>query len=174
MKFLYTCILSISLALFAQQNALGAETFKIGILDFQKCFDESNEGRRIFGDLRKKQEALQGKLTQKENELKSLQKELEKQSLMLNLDAKEDKQKEFERKKRELQYLFQDVNEEMNKAKRSAQKQIFDDLKGIIDKIAKEGGYEIILEATQSRVVFWSGKADITEEVIAEYNKLKP
>ena len=61
MKFLYTCILSISLALFAQQNALGAETFKIGILDFQKCFDESNEGRRIFGDLRKKQEALQGK-----------------------------------------------------------------------------------------------------------------
>jgi len=174
MKYLFKCLLGIAMILILQTNVWAAESFKVGILDLKKAFSASNEGKRVYAALKEKQEALQKKLTTKEDELKAFQKELEKQSLMLSLEAKEDKQKEFERKRRELQYLFQDINEEMKKAEMNAQQEMMKDLKAIVDKIAKNGGYEVILEASRSNVVYWSGKADITEEVIIEYNKVKP
>jgi outer membrane protein len=174
MKYLFRWFLGIGIILTLQTSVWGAESFKIGILDLQRVFSGSNEGKRAYTALKEKQENLQKKLTAKEDELKELQKELEKQSLMLSLEAKEDKQKEFERKRRELQYLFQDINEDMKKSEVNAQQQMMKDLKALIDRMAKEGGYEVILEATRSNVVYWSGKADITEEVIAEYNKMKP
>jgi outer membrane protein len=162
------------IVLFFHYHAIGAESYKIGILDFQRVFTQSNEGKRHYAVLKEKQEALQSKLTTKENELKELQKELEKQSLMLSLDAKEDKQKEFERKRRELQYLLQDINEEMKKSEISAQQEMMKDLKGIFDTIVSKNKYQIIFQATRSNVVWWSGEVDITEEVIEEYNKIKP
>ncbi|MBN1848387.1 MAG: OmpH family outer membrane protein [Deltaproteobacteria bacterium] len=174
MKFLMKWSFWICITFILQANAWGADSFKVGILDLQKVFSASNEGKRVYAALKEKQEALQKKLTAKEDELKEFQKELEKQSLMLSLEAKEDKQKDFERKRRELQYLFQDINEDMKKSEMTAQQQMMNDLKVVIDKIAKESGYEIIFEATRSNVVFWSGKADITEEVVSEYNKMKP
>jgi outer membrane protein len=174
MRYLLKGLLGIGMIFFFQYSAIGAESFKIGILDFQRVFTQSNEGKRVYATLKEKQEALQSKLTTKEDELKELQKELEKQSLMLSLDAKEDKQKDFERKRRELQYLFQDINEEMKKTEISAQQEMMKDLKGVIDTIVSKNKYTIIFEATRSNVVWWSGEADITEEVIAEYNKIKP
>ncbi len=174
MRYLFKWVLGIIVLIFIHSNALSAESLKIGILDVQRCFKESNEGKRLYEVLKKKQETLQNQFNEKENELKVLQKELEKQSLMLSLDAKEDRQREFERKRRELQFLYQDINEEMKKAEISAHQQVIDDLKTVVNTIAKAGKYELVLDSTRSNIVYWSGKADITDEVIAEYNRMKP
>lgn len=174
MRYRFKWILGIVALIFIHNNALSAESLKIGVLDVQRCFKESNEGKRLYEGLKKKQETLQNQFNKKEDELKSLQKELEKQSLMLSLDAKEDKQKEFERKRRELQFLYQDITEEMKKAEISAQQKVIKDLKAVVDTIAKAGKYELVFDVTRSNIVYWSGKADITDEVIAEYNRMKP
>jgi len=57
-----------------------------------------------------------------------LQKELEKQTMMLSMDAKEDKKKTIDRKTRELNYLLKDSNEEMLRAQEKEKKRIFKEL----------------------------------------------
>jgi outer membrane protein len=174
MKQLPKILLFSALIIFFHQNALAAETLKIGTLNLQKCIDQSNEGKRIYQSLKKKHDAMQKNLDEKQNELVQLQREIEKQSLMLSLDAKEDKQKEFERRRRDLGYLLQDLNEEMNKAEASARQQVLKDIEEIVKKIAQKGDYHLILEKRSGGIMFASDTLDITDEVIKEYNTIKP
>lgn len=157
-----------------QYSAFAADAFKVGILDLQRCMQESNEGKRVFQALKKKHDSMQKKLDERQNELVQMQKEIEKQSLMLSLNAKEDKQKEFERRRRDLGYILQDLNEEMNKAEASARKKILKDLEGIVEKIASKGAYDLIIERRGGGVLFTSETLNITDQVIETYNKEKP
>ena len=82
-----------------QHDAMAADLSKIGILELQRCINESNEGKRVFESLRKEMEAMQERYNKAQNELNELQQEIEKQSLMLSLDARENKQKEYEKER---------------------------------------------------------------------------
>ena len=97
---------------------------------------------------------------------------MEKQSLMLSMDAKEDRQKEFEKKKRDLTYLAQDLQEEMKKAESDANLEILKIIQTVIVEIAKKKGLDFITE--RSGVLYASQGLDITSEVIEEINKVKP
>lgn len=174
MKSFCKILLFSFLIILFHQHAFAAEALKIGVLDLQRCIDVSNEGKRIYQSLKKRHDTMQKRLDEKQNELIQLQKEIEKQSLMLSLDAKEDKQKEFERKRRDLGYLLQDLNEEMNKAEANARKRVLDDLDGIINTIAQKDKYDLILEKRSGGIMFTSDYLDITEQVIKEYNAAKP
>ena len=157
-----------------QHSAMAAEPNKIGVLDLQECLSKSNEGKRITQSLKKKLDSMQNKVNEAQKELVDMQKEMEKQSLMLSLDAKEDKQKEFEKKRRDLGYLIQDLNEEAKKAEAEAKQEFLKKLEGVLKIIAEEGEFDLILERLSGGVLFISDALDITDHVIEEFNKAKP
>jgi len=174
MRQLFSVILGMIIVLFFQQDVLCADSNKIAVLDIHRCMNESNEGKRVIQSLKKKHESLQKKLNEKQNELLKLQEDLKKQSMMLSLDAKEDKQGDYERRRREFEYYLQDIDKDMKMASANAQKKVFKDLEGIIKKIAEQGKYNLIFEAGMGGVIYHSDAMDITEEVIKAYNKVKP
>lgn len=174
MRHINRIVFAVALILIIQQSAFGEEPYKIAVIDIQGVIDKSSEGKRISTSLKEKQASLKSRFNEKQKELQDLQKELEKESMMLSLDAQEDKRKEFERKSRELQYLYQDLNEEMNKTDLEARKLFLKDLEGIITAIAKEDDIDMILERRSGGVIYVSGVMDITDKVVAELNKLKP
>ena len=152
---------------------LGADTVKFGVIDLQRCLKESKEGEKVFGILKKKKEDLQAKLDEKQKALIELRRELEKQAMMLSMDAQEDKRKTIERKARELEYYFKDLNEEMLRAQEKEKKRIFDELKVIIDKIGSEEGFTLILEKRAGGVLYSNDSVEITEQVIKLYDQTK-
>ena len=156
------------------QSAMAAEPIKIGVFNLQQCMMQSNEGQRIAKGLNEKISAMRKKMDAAQNELLEMQKDMEKQSLMLSLDAKEDKQKEYEKKRRDLGYLAQDLNEEAKKAEAEAQDQFLKGLEVILIDIAKSGNYDMIVEQIQGGVLFSSAKTNITAQVVEAYNKAKP
>ena len=144
MKKSFLFILMIGI-LFANNIVLGEDHIAIRIIDMQRCLKESKQGQKIFEALKNKKETLQRKLDKKQKALLELRKELEKQSMMLSMDAQEDKKKDIERKARELEYFFKDLNEEMMRAQEKEKKKIFNELKDIIEKIGSEEKYALIM-----------------------------
>lgn len=138
----------------------------------QRCLKESKQGQKIFEALKNKKETLQRKLDKKQKELLELRKELEKQSMMLSMDAQEDKKKGIERKARELEYFFKDLNEEMMRAQEKEKKKIFNELKDIIEKIGSEEKYALIMERRAGGVLYFDESKEITEQVIKAYDEL--
>lgn len=174
MKYLSGILITILALFFLQPGVFAAEPVKIGILDLQRIITESNEGKRIQERLLNKKRQMQEELDKKGNEVNEMQKEIEKQSLMLNMDAKEDRQKELEKKRRDLNYFIQDINEELKKAENDARSEILKVIMTVVDTIAKKDKFDLIHERTGGGVLYIAPALDITEEAIRELNKLKP
>jgi len=154
-------------------TALGQDLTKVGIIDLQRCLQESKEGKRVTQLLQKKKAVLQRQLDEKQKELIDLRREFEKQAMMLSMDAQTDKRRTVERKTRELEYHFQDLNEEMRRAEEREKKRIFDELGKVIEKIGSQGNYSLVLEKRTGGVLYWNKVIDITDQVIKAYDKVK-
>ena len=135
---------------------------------------ESNEGKRQDASLQKKQADMVNELKKKDQELKDMQSDLEKQSLMLSADAKESRVAEFEKKKREYDRRVNEAREDLQIAARDARIAMLNIISGVVDKIAKQKKYDLITEKSNGGVLYAIDSLDITNEVIAELNKVKP
>jgi outer membrane protein len=112
--------------------ALGEDSIKVGLIDIQKCLEESKEGQKVLELLKNKKDVLQRQLNTKQTELLELRKELEKQAVMLSMDAQDDERRAIERKTRELQYLLRDLNEDLKRAQEKEKKRMLKELDKVI------------------------------------------
>ncbi|RLB28655.1 MAG: hypothetical protein DRG66_03245 [Deltaproteobacteria bacterium] len=170
-SFLFSTI--IILILLTHNVVLGEDFIKIGLIDVQRCLDESKEGQKIINLLKKKKDVLQRQLGMKEKELSRLRDELEKQAMILSMDAQEDKKRTFERKTRDFKYLLRDLNEDMRRARQKEEKTIFSELLEIIEKIGSEENYTLIMQKKAGGVLYCTDLVDITEKVIRAYDQMK-
>ena len=160
-------------ALLTHSVTLGEDSIKVGFVDIQRCLDESKEGRKVLELLKKKKDVLQRQLDTKQRELLELRKELEKQAMMLSMDAQGDKRRTIERKTRELEYFFKDLNEEMRRAQEKEKKRMLKELGKVIEKIGSEENFTLIIEKRAGGVLYWTESIDITEKVIRAYEQMK-
>ena len=169
-SFLFSVIIVVILIVY---NVVLAEDFaKVGLIDLQRCLKESKEGQKVFQILKKKKGDLQIKLDTKQRELLELRKELDKQAMMLSMDAQEGKKRTIDRKTRELEYLYKDLNEEMVRLQGKEKQRIFKELEKIIKKIGSEESYTLIMEKRAGGVLYSSESIDITDQVIKAYDQM--
>jgi outer membrane protein len=168
-SFLFSTIIIVILLGY---NVVLAEDFtKVGLVDLQRCLQESKEGEKVFKLLKKKKDDFQRRIDTMQRELLELKKELDKQAMMLSMDAQEDKKRIIERKDRELRYLIKDLNEEMVRAQGKEKKRIFQALEKIIKKMGSEENYDLIMEKQVGGVLYWSKSIDITDQIIKIYDQ---
>jgi len=169
--FLFSAIIIV--ILLTHNVALGEDFIKVGLIDIQRCLEESKEGQKVLGLLKKKKDVLQRQLDTKQKKLLELRKELEKQSMMLTMNAQADKRRIIERKTRELEYFFKDLNEDMRKAQEKEKKRMLKELGKVIEKIGSEENFTLIIEKRAGGVLYWADSIDITEKVIRAYEQMK-
>lgn len=146
---------------------------KIGLIDMEKFQQKSVAFQRIKLKLERKFENLKKKLDAEKKEVMKLEEELKKQSLMLSLDAKEDKRRELERKKRYYKYLYNEFSQEMKEAEQDAKRMVSNEIEKIVEKIGRAQGYTIILERRTLGLIYYEDSIDITDQVVAAYDKMK-
>ncbi len=169
--------LGISIGFFAfwllSQCVFAADTGKIAVVDLQICVRDSIEGKRLYETLKKSKDDMQKKLDARQEELLKFKDELDKQGMMLSLDAREDKEKEFERRKRELKYYYEDLTDAMRKEEADARGKIVKEFEKIVSDIGTKGNYRMIVERRSSGIMYFDKTIDITPEVIKAYDDLK-
>ena len=173
MKRFFYFLVGISVILLFQQNALGANAYKIAVVDVQKLQKNSVAFQKTRANLKKKFGALQQKLDGERDALLKLEANLKKQGMMLSLDAQEDKRRELEKKKRYYQYIYEDYTQEMKNTEVEATRKIGKELEKIVKNIADEEGYILILERRTLGLLYYSNAIDITDQVTKAYDKMK-
>ena len=151
----------------------GEQGCKIGLVDMEKFQQNSTAFQKIRLKLEKKFSDLKKKLDEEKQKVMKLEEELKKQSLMLSLDAKEDKQRELEKEKRYYKYLYSEFTQEMREAEQDAKRMVGKDIEKIVGEIGDKGGYTLILEKGTVGLMYYKDSIDITDKVIAAYDKMK-
>jgi outer membrane protein len=149
-------------------------SYKIGVVDIQKFQKKSKNFQGISAKLKKKFDSMQQKLDEERNALIKLEDDFKKQSMMLSLDAQEDKKRELEKKRRYYKYIFEDLSQEMKDTEAEATSDIGKELEKIVKRIAEKDGYNLILEKRTLGLIYYSDVIDITDRVVEAYDASKP
>ncbi len=147
---------------------------KLGTINIQEAVIGSNEGQRDFGVLSKKLEPKQAELKAQNDELESLQKQLQTQQDKLNEDARATLVKQIETKKKSFDRSVQDAQEDAQNQQKEIFQRILQKMAPVIVKHAQEGGFAMVLDTSnpwpQSPLLWANESVDITRAVVDIYN----
>ena len=173
MKKFFQLTLGVFIILCTQHTALGQNNFNVAVVDIQTLQSQSAAFQKQRAKLKTKFDTMQKKLKDEENAIRKLEEDFNKQSMMLSLDAKEDKKRELERKKRHFKYLYEDYTQEMKQLEKEATKRVGKELEKIVEKIAAEKGYILIFERRTIGLIYFDNAIDITDQVTKDYDKIQ-
>ncbi|MEO5356605.1 MAG: OmpH family outer membrane protein [Nitrospirae bacterium YQR-1] len=148
-----------------------ASDSKIGFVDIQKVFTESEQGKKAKETLDSYVKSHQVKIDEKEKAIEKAKEELEKKSSVLSEDAKKKKQDDLQSMVREYKRLASEAQDEVRKREQEITKDIFKSVKELVLTIGKEEKYSAILD--NSMVIYSDSAADITDKIIKKLNEKK-
>ncbi len=170
MKYGISLIVGIMFLFGIQFNAFSAD-YKIGVVDLQKLQRDSSEFKKLSETYAKKLEPKKKEFEREKEGLRQLDEEMRKQNMMLSLDAKEDKMKEYGKITRRLKYLENELMQEAKEAELEMRRSVMKRVAEVVGEIGKKGGYTIILEKGSGGLVYSSDSIDITDKLIKAYDR---
>jgi outer membrane protein len=156
-----------ALALTLVPAAVRAES-KFGYVDLQRALEEIDEGKVAKAQLKKEFDEKQKQLDQRTDEVKKLDADFQKQSLVMAPDAKAAKAAEIERKKVEVQQFFVGLQQELAGKEREVTRGIFDKMVGMVREQAEGEGFTMVFD--RNTVLYAPPSLDITNELVRKYN----
>lgn len=169
-KSVVGCIGSLLIVAVVGINSQAADAPKIGVIDMKKVLSTSTAGQKAQSVVEEKMKSLQGTLKKDENDLVALQKEMEKKGSAWTDAVKQEKAKAFQKKGKEFQEKQENANNELKKVREENVNPILKKLEEIVEKVAKNDGYSLILP--RNVVLFSSETTDISDKITSELNKV--
>lgn len=152
-------------------GAAQANEQKIGYVDMQKAIQETSTGKKAKKDLEKEFNAKKAELQKKEADLKKMDEDLRKKAAALSDDAKTKKMQELQTEAMKFQREVSESQMNIQKKERELTQPILEKLQAALDKIAKEGGYTVVLEKSEQSVLWAKKDLDLTDAIVKEYEK---
>lgn len=145
---------------------------RLAVVDMQRAILETEEGRRAKNQLKKLFESRQEQLNDRQETLKRLKADLEKQQRVLAPAAMQKRMNEYQEQLVSLQKNYMDYQQELAQREAELTKQILINLQGVVRQLGTAEGYTAIFD--QSGIVWAPTHIDLTDRVIAEFNRVHP
>ena len=149
-------------------SAFAFAEFKLGIINPQAVLQSSAKGKEAIGRLQTMQLEKQKKYEAMQKAIDALEKES--MSPALNAEAREKKNQDLANKRIEIKRFAEDAQKESMAAQQKEFEKIQADLMPLIEKVAKDNGFSLILDLTTSGVTYFDPAIDITEKVVKAYD----
>jgi outer membrane protein len=153
----------------AQAAAPAATNSRVGFIDTQRVMARSAAGVTAREALERDKAAMQKQVDTLQSELAKLKDDLEKKGQLLSAEVRKEKQDTMERKVRDLRRLADDFEKDLAKKDRELMVKFARELQGVVQKVGKERGYTLIVDA-RAGVIYGAPEADLTEEIIKEFD----
>ena len=147
-------------------TAMAAE-LKVGVMNLQKILSTSTAGKAAKTKIEAKGKELQEKFKAEEDELKTLQADIEKKSSAWSEETKQEKALEFQKMRRELKAKSEDARFELKNLQDKELAPIVKALEKVIDTYGEANGYTLILDS-RAGIPFFNPSIDISDKLILE------
>lgn len=149
-------------------STAAADTDKIGIIDFQKILRESEAGKKVQQQIQEEGQERQDALRELYSEIEELDKQLSRDSMVLDEEKRLEKQKQLNSKRRDFQSKREQYQRQFQKIESELIGKLQDEIFSIAEEIGEEEGYLLIIE--RSAAVYYPDSIDLTDRVIEKYD----
>ena len=147
---------------------LGADVAKIGVVNIQKVLLTSSAGKLAKAQINKKAREMESSLTVKKEEIEKLKETLERESLVMNKETRDERGRDIRIKINDIKSLKNKYENDLKKIEGKVVKKIQKDVDIIIQELGKKGGYLLII--SNPVVLYSPSSIDITDQLIQAYN----
>jgi outer membrane protein len=148
-----------------------AQDQKIAYVDLQKALNLSAAGKEAKEKIKTRVQGYDADVQQRQEELKKLKEDLEKQAMLLSEEARNAKERDYQQKVKEYQRFTKDIQETLQQMDADFTRKILEDLLKVAQELGKKDGYAMILEKTESSIVYADENIDITDDVIKVFDQ---
>jgi outer membrane protein len=149
-------------------SAFAFAEFKLGIINPQAVLQLSTKGKEAIERLKAMQLAKQKKYETMQREIDALEKEA--LSPALNTESRDKKAQELQNKRVDIKRFAEDAQKDTMAAQQKEFEKIQADLMPLIEKIAKENAFSLILDLNTAGVTYFEPAIDITDKVVKAYD----
>jgi outer membrane protein len=163
-------VLLLPLFLLLNAPVLAADKSGIAFVDVRKVLLESKVGKKNKAEFEKMIKQKEAAISKEEEKLKALQQAFQKDQLLMTEEQKKAKQQEFQEKADVYQKMVKEAKQEVNKKDSEYTSKALGEIRGIIAGIAKEMKLSLVLEASESGLLYAEEGMDLTPKVMERYD----
>ena len=143
---------------------------RVAVVDLQRALNETEDGRQAKAQLKRLFKQRQQTLDKRQNELKTLKEQIEKQKNVLSQSALQKRLEDYQKVFVELQTTYVEYQRELAQKEAQLTKGIFERMQEILRRMGQEEGYTMIVERNEGGVMWVPTNLDLTDQLIQQYN----
>lgn len=154
--------------------ATAADKIKIGVMDFKRILENSASGKLAREEIQKEGQKMEKDFKAKTDEIGNLESKLERESMVMSKEKREEKIREIRIKKNDIKSLRAQYMEDLRALETRIISRIEKEVAKLVKEIGKSGGYTLVLDRRIGGVVYYTDAIDITDVIIKAYDKQVP
>ncbi len=164
-------LMSVLCGLYLSAPAL-AES-KVGYVDVQRAIQATSVGKKAKEQLDSEFKKRKDVLDKKKADIEKMGQELEKKKSVLSEEVLGKKQLELQDEMVKFQKTVAENQLEIQKKEKDLVDPILEKMKKIIEKVAKDKGFSLVMEKNAQNVLFAQKDLDLTDDVVVSFEKEK-
>ncbi|MBW2471352.1 MAG: OmpH family outer membrane protein [Deltaproteobacteria bacterium] len=153
---------------YANTEAVAAETSKqIVTVNIQDILLGSEAGQEVKKVLEEKVGEFQNKFQQEQEEIDTLRAEIEKKGSVWSTEVREEKERDYQKRVREMQIKSEDAQFELQQLEKQVMSPVLNELQKVIEEVGEKNGYAMILDS-RAGLLYVDKSLDISEMVKRE------
>ena len=148
--------------------ANAADVAKIGVANLQRILETSNQGKSAQEQIKKQKGQMEQELKQKGGEIEELRKQLERESMVMSKEKREEKEREIRIKLNDFKSLQKRYRTQLQSLEKKLVNALLKEVSSLVEEIGKKEGYLLIVN--NAGVMYSPNSINITDQVIKELN----
>jgi outer membrane protein len=145
-----------------------ADVAKIGVANLQRILETSNPGKSAQEEIKKQKDQMEQELKQKGGEIEELRKQLERESMVMSKEKREEKEREIRIKLNDFKSLQKRYRTQLQNLEKKLVNTLLKEVSTLVEEIGKKEGYLLIIN--NAGVMYSPNSINITDKVITELN----
>jgi len=145
-----------------------ADVAKIGIVDIQRIMNTSDQGKSAQAQIKEQSDKMTETLKGKGAEIEELKNQIERDSMVMSKEKREEKEREFRIKLNDLKSLEKRYRGELQVIEKKLANELREQVLAMVGDIGKKEGYLLIIN--NFNVMYAPGSIDITDQLIKQLN----
>ena len=150
------------------------EGAKVAFVNIQAVASSSAQGKTFSTRIQELQKKKNDELAEKNKALQAAQQKLQQSASVMSDDARGLLEKDIDRMTRELQFLTQNAQAEVQELQQQLQADFQKQLEPIIEKVASAKSLYLVFSVADSGLVWADRGLDLTPEIIKEFDATAP
>ena len=145
-----------------------ADVAKIGVANLQRVLETSNQGKSAEKEIKKQKDQMELELKQKGGEIEELRKQLERESMVMSKEKREEKEREIRIKLNDFKSLQKRYRTQLQNLEKKLVNALLKEVSSLVEEIGKKEGYLLIIN--KPGVLYSPNSINITDQLIKQLN----